>query len=220
MANQVVKFQWEKLLSRFSDPTVLKSINAIRNKGNEFNAVIAKESKPLPPLDFAGYKEKLKFTGVGVDALEPMLKSIKIPQYTSDVPDFEKKKREEMLKILNDATEATKSDLQELYKQREDFETNIRTNKNSTLVDIRQRFPDISRSDEDEIDQRLWFYNKEETRSHLEEAREDNEDAHCKNDGSKYAGDYGYKLSTGRIPAVKGEDSYVAKNTKHYVGFE
>jgi hypothetical protein len=84
------------------------------------------------------------------------------------------------------------------------------------MYDIRRRFPDIARSNEDEINQHLWFYNKEATWEHRADIVEDNEDAHCKNDGSEYAGDNGYKFKLHRTPAPVGEDSPVAKRTPHY----
>lgn len=86
------------------------------------------------------------------------------------------------------------------------------------MYDIQRRFPDIARSNEDEINQMLWFYNKETTRHARESAIQDNEDAHCKHDDSQYAGDYGYQFNMGCVPEVVGEDSYVAKDVKQYTG--
>jgi hypothetical protein len=120
------------------------------------------------------------------------------------------------LKVLGEATKSAQQDLEELYKARDDFEVNVRVNKTSSMADIRKRFPDIARSNEDEINQHLWFYNKEVSKQARIDAIEDTDDAHCKTDGSAYAGDYGFKFKTNKIPEVVGEDSYVAKNTKHY----
>ena len=120
------------------------------------------------------------------------------------------------MKVLGEATAAAQQDLEELYRQRDDFEVNVRVNKTTSMADIRKRFPDIARSNEDEINQLLWFYNKEVTKQARLDAIEDTNDAHCKFDGSEYAGDYGFEFATNKIPEVVGEDSYVAKNTKHY----
>ena len=120
------------------------------------------------------------------------------------------------MKVLQEATAAAQQDLDELYRQRDDFEVNVRVNKTTSMADIRKRFPDIARSNEDEINQLLWFYNKEVTKQARLDAIEDTDDAHCRYDGSEYAGDYGFKFATNKIPEVVGEDSYVAKHTKHY----
>ena len=117
------------------------------------------------------------------------------------------------MSILDTATEAARVELKNLYNQREDFETNVRVTQYTTMADIRQRFPDIARSNEDEINQRLWFYNKETTRQNLLECLEDNLDAHCKEMGDTS----GFNLKTHRIAEVVGEDSYCAKETKAYV---
>ena len=59
--------------------------------------MFAKEDKPLEPIDFSAYKARLTFTGAGVDHIEPMLKNIKLPEYTAVVPDFEKNQRAELV---------------------------------------------------------------------------------------------------------------------------
>jgi hypothetical protein len=181
-------------------------------------SVITKESKPLPPLDFSGYASKLKFTGSGVAKLEAAYKSTTIPQFTAEIPQMEKRQREELLSVISTATDAAQADLDSLYVQREEFENKVRVNMKTTMYDIRRRFPDVARSNEDEINQMLWFYNKAKTREARAHAIEDNELAHCQHDGSQYAGDYGYKLKTGCIPEIVGEDSYVAKDIKQYTG--
>lgn len=180
--------------------------------------MIAKESKPLPPIDFNSYAKKLKFTGAGVAKLEAVYKSTQIPKYTAEVPSLEKLKRQELLNVISVATEAAEADLKALYAQRDDFEANVRVNMETTMYDIQRRFPDIARSNEDEINQMLWFYNKEKTREARVHAIEDNEIAHCQHDGTQYAGDYGYKLKTECVPEVQGEDSYVAQGIKQYTG--
>ncbi len=120
------------------------------------------------------------------------------------------------LKVVDDLVGYAKQDLESLFEQRDNFETNVRVNMNTTMADIQRRFPDIARSNEDEINQMLWFYNKEKTREARENAQEDNDHAHCKHDDTKFAGDYGYVWKTGCVPEVEGEDSYVAKNVKQY----
>jgi hypothetical protein len=172
----------------------------------------------LAPIDFSAYAQRLKFTGSGVAKLEAAYKSTTIPQYTAEVPKLEKSKREELLNVISAATEAAKADLESLYVQRDEFETKVRVNMNTTMYDIQRRFPDVARSNEDEINQMLWFYNKEKTREARAHAIEDNEVAHCQHDGTQYAGDYGYKLKTGCVAEVEGEDSYVAKGVKQYIG--
>ena len=117
------------------------------------------------------------------------------------------------MSILDTATEAARVELEELYVQRDDFEANVRVTKYTTMADIRQRFPDIARSNEDEINQHLWFYNKETTRENLLECIEDNQDAHCKDMDDTS----GYNLKTDKVEVVIGEDSYCAKETKVYV---
>mmetsp|Transcript_108241 Transcript_108241/g.233212 ORF Transcript_108241/g.233212 Transcript_108241/m.233212 type:complete len:222 (-) Transcript_108241:113-778(-) len=216
MASSVAKVSWEKVAKKFSDPAVLRSLNHIRAKANEVNGVIVKESKPMAPIDFAAYKKKLNFTGAGVDLLEPMMKNTKIPQYTAQISSFEKQQREELMKVLGEATAAAQTDLEELYKARDDFEVNVRVNKMTSMADIRKRFPDIARSNEDEINQGLWFYNKEVSKQARLDAIEDTDDAHCRGDGSPHDGPHGFQFKTNKIPVVEGEDSYVAKNTKHY----
>jgi len=211
-ANLAKAINWDKILSKVSDPVALRSLNVIRSKANEVNTLYNKEDKPLEPIDFKAYKSRLTFTGSGVDAIEPLWKSVKLPEYTALVPDFEKKQRAELLAILDTATEAARIELNQLYKQRDDFETSVRVTQYTTMADIRQRFPDIARSNEDEINQHLWFYNKETTRHNLEECIEDNQDAHCKAIDDKS----GFNLKTGKIESVIGEDSYVAKETTAY----
>jgi hypothetical protein len=117
------------------------------------------------------------------------------------------------MSILDTATEAARVELNELYVQRDDFEANVRVTQYTTMADIRQRFPDIARSNEDEINQHLWFYNKETTRENLLECIEDNQDAHCK----EMSDTSGYNLKQDKIEVVIGEDSYCAKETKVYV---
>lgn len=227
-----------------------------------------KEDKPVAAIDFDAYRAKLTFTGAGVDKIEvtkswyghnvasvlslcifymhiqPMLKNVKLPEYTAVIPDFEKNQRAELVRvhektttfasfltlfiryfrclifpppiqmsILDTATEAARVELNELYAQRDDFESNVRVTQYTTMADIRQRFPDIARSNEDEINQHLWFYNKETTRQNLLECMEDNQEAHCKEMGDTS----GFNLKTSKIETVIGEDSYCAKETKEYI---
>jgi hypothetical protein len=117
--------------------------------------------------------------------------------------------------VLDASVEAAKEELQELYTQKANFDTNVRCTYESTMADIRQRFPDIARCNEDEINQRLWFHNKEETKILLDEAIEDIDEAHCKFDGSQYAGNYGRKFSYFKN-RITGEDSTYAKACQHY----
>mgnify|MGYP000433405284 CR=1 FL=1 len=62
--------------------------------------MFAKEDKPIEPIDFNAYRAKLTFTGAGVDQIEPMLKNIKLAEYTAVVPDFEKAQRAELVRYL------------------------------------------------------------------------------------------------------------------------
>ncbi len=117
--------------------------------------------------------------------------------------------------VLDVSVEAAKAELSDLYAQKANFDTNVRCTYDSTMADIRQRFPDIARCNEDEINQRLWFYNKAETRQLLAEAIEDTDEAHCKFDGSKYAGNYGLAFNDRMFP-VTGEDSVYAQKCPHY----
>jgi hypothetical protein len=212
-ANLAKAINWDKILSKVSDPSALRGLNALRAKANEVNSFYAKEDKPMEAIDFNAYRSKLTFTGAGVDKIEPMLKNVKIPQYTAVLPDFEKNQRAELMSILDTATEAARVELNDLYKQRDDFEANVRVTQYTTMADIRRRFPDIARSNEDEINQHLWFYNKETTRENLLECKEDNQDAHCKDMDDTS----GFNLKTDKIETVIGEDSYCAKETKVYV---
>ena len=106
---------------------------------------------------------------------------------------------------------ATKSDLQEMYTQR-DHLNSIKITSESTLLDLRARFPDIARSNEDEINQNLYLYNKTEFREYAHWAKEDHEESMCQTDGSPESkgGRFEFRVT---IPLPVGEDAPCAQTT-------
>lgn len=94
---------------------VKRSINLLRGKSNEITVTClrlfdvyknftpaagsflktsaGKHIKPTAPVDFAGYKSKLKFTAAAVDSLEKNYSSTKLPQYSATLSSLETQRR-------------------------------------------------------------------------------------------------------------------------------
>lgn len=208
--NGIQKFKWDKLMKSVQSPDVMKSLGVLRGKTSEVLGQYMKEDKKKEPIDFEGYKKKLQFTSAGVDILEKHYKSVNIPQYSADLPEFEKVKRTQMQELLSKSVAVAQKELAELKTLRDNYDDELRFHKDSTFDDFNKRFPDIARSNEDELNQMLFMHNKAETRQLLADAHEDTDEAHCRYDGSQYAGDYGFKFKNTFAP-VEGEDSYVAQ---------
>eukprot|EP01039_Chlorochromonas_danica_P008331 gene8331-9184_t len=155
----VHKFNWEKILSKVTGGEVKRSFNLLRNKSNEILATHARYAKEVEPINFAAYKNKLRFTSAAVDALEKVYQDKKLPVYTAQTPELELKKRELLLKAADEIVQAVHAELEGLNKQLEAFEK-IRITKDTTYEELAERFPHLVRDVEEEIKNHQWFIHK------------------------------------------------------------
>jgi len=154
--NTIAKFNWDKLLGKVDSNDVRRTINMLRAKANEMTASSAKYNKEPEQIDFAGYKKKLRFTASAVDALESAYQKKSLPVFHAELPAFESKKRQLSMSVVKDIVASTKTDLELLNGQLEEFES-IRITRATTSKDLAKRFPEIAREIEEEINTHQWF---------------------------------------------------------------
>lgn len=87
--------------------------------------------------------------------LENAYKNRSLPTYTATLPDFEAKKRTEMLNVAKSVVASTKIELQELSKQLDAFEQ-VKITKETSIGDLRNRFPAIAKEIEAEVNTHQW----------------------------------------------------------------
>jgi len=138
------------LLSKVEGADVKRSVNLLRGKANEITANSAKYVKPPAAIDFSSYKKKLKFTAAAVDSLESAYKKKSLPTYSAMLPAFENKKRAMLLSVVKSTVEAAKTDLEALQAQLSAFEEG-RITKDTSVGELRDRFPQIAKEAEEEI---------------------------------------------------------------------
>lgn len=151
----IAKFNWDKLLNKVDDAAVKRSINLLRAKSNELTASADKFGKTAAPIDFAAYRSKLRFSAAAIDSLEAAYKNKNLPVYTASIPPLEAKKRELTLAVINDISAATEADLVLMRQQLEDFEK-LRITKDTTVLDLQERFPEMAREIEKELKAHQW----------------------------------------------------------------
>ena len=132
-----------------------RSVNMLRGKANEIAGNASKYAKPPAPIDFSAYKKKLKFTGAAVEALEKVYKGRKLPTYTATLPAFEAKKRSMLLSVVKSTVSAAQADLDSLNNQLRAFEDG-RITTNTSVGELRTRFPTIAKEIEQEIKEHQW----------------------------------------------------------------
>ena len=131
-------------------------MNALRGKSNEIMANSSKFVKEPEAIDFGNYKGKLKFAAAAVSDLEKIYKSTELPTYTADLPAFEAKKRAAMMDVVKSTVSAAKEDLALLNQQLAAFEDS-RMSEETTIGDLKQRFPTIAKEVESEIKDHHWL---------------------------------------------------------------
>lgn len=150
----VAAFNWDRLLSKAQSPEVKRTINLLRAKTNEIVATSGKLGE-AEKIDFGGYKKKLRFTATAVDALEAAYQKRSLPTYDATLPAFESKKREMMVSVAARIANAAKQDIVDLQKQLENLET-TKITKETTYAELCDRFPEIAREIEQEINLHAW----------------------------------------------------------------
>jgi len=153
--SKVSSFNWEKILSKVNSSDVKRSLNLLRGKANEITSNAGKYGKSPAVIDFNSYKNKLKFTSAAVTTLENAYKNRSLPKYTAALPDFEAKKRAEMLTVAKSVVASTKLELQELSNQLDAFET-VKITHDTSIGDLRNRFPKLAKEIEEEINTHQW----------------------------------------------------------------
>ena len=152
----LLSFQYrDKLLAKVDSAEVKRSVGALRGKANAITADSAKFVKAPAAIDFAAYKDRLKFTKEAVGALEKVYNDRKLPQYTATLPAFEAKKRAAMLSVVRSTVDATKQDLEVLSKQLESFEAG-RITEDTSVGELEDRFPAVAAEIETEIKNHEW----------------------------------------------------------------
>mmetsp|Transcript_4589 Transcript_4589/g.9301 ORF Transcript_4589/g.9301 Transcript_4589/m.9301 type:complete len:159 (-) Transcript_4589:155-631(-) len=149
------KFNWEKILSKVESADVKRSINLLRAKANEITSNSSKYLKEPEAIDFNAYKNKLKFTGSAVQALEAAYKSKELPTYHATLPQLEAKRNAMMVAVTQNIVELLKTDLQNSTAALQEFES-IRINKSTSANDLSNRFPAFAKEVEEEINSHKW----------------------------------------------------------------
>ena len=153
-----IKFQHinrENILTKVDDIGVKRAVNMLRGKANAITADSNKFVKAPAAIDFAAYKNKLKFVGSSVDDLEKVYKNKSIPQYSATVSAFDTKKRAAMLSVVASTVECTKADLHALKDQLAAFEEG-RITMDTSVGELQNRFPVIAKEIETEIKNHEW----------------------------------------------------------------
>ena len=132
-----------------------RSVGALRGKANAITADSAKFVKAPAAIDFAAYKDRLKFTKEAVGALEKVYGDRKLPQYTASLPAFDAKKRAAMLTVVKSTVDATKQDLEVLSQQLASFEAG-RITEDTSVGELEDRFPAVAKEIEEEIKNHEW----------------------------------------------------------------
>jgi hypothetical protein len=154
--NTITKFNWEKILSKVDNVDLKRTLNAMRAKSNEIAAAHVKYGKAPEPVDFAAYKNKLRFTSSAVETLEKAYASKKLPVFTAEVPSLEAKKREMILAAAGNIVNAAQAELANLNNQIEEFEK-TRMGWNTTYYEACDRFPEVAKEVEEEIKNNHWM---------------------------------------------------------------
>jgi hypothetical protein len=153
--NNIAKFNWEKILSKVDDVHAKRSLNLLRSKANEITAASAKFGSAPEKINFAAYKQKLRFTTAAVDALEAAYSKKSLPTYTATLPDFDAQKRAATLAVVDQIVESSKADLVNLAAILVEAEANS-INTNTSYGDLCNRFPQLAREVEQEIKNGEW----------------------------------------------------------------
>ncbi len=153
--NNISKFNWEKVLSKVDNAQVKRSLNLLRARSNEVAAAAGKYGAAAEKIDFAAYKQKLRFTASAVDALESAYNKKSLPTYTASLPAFEAKKREAIIGVVDQIVNAAKADLADLHIQLEEAEKNS-ISQSTSYGDLSARFPHFAREVEQEIKNHEW----------------------------------------------------------------
>lgn len=153
--SNISKFNWEKILTKVDSADAQRVLNVFRGKANEVAAAHAKFGKAPDAINFAAYKNKLKFTASAVDSLEKAYNSRKLPVFSAQVPDLEAKRREKLLASTQSIVDAANAQMDALNHQLEQFET-LRVTRNTTVGQVEQRYPEIAREVEKEIKNHEW----------------------------------------------------------------
>mmetsp|Transcript_45810 Transcript_45810/g.97734 ORF Transcript_45810/g.97734 Transcript_45810/m.97734 type:complete len:159 (-) Transcript_45810:89-565(-) len=152
---KVNAFNWEKFLSKIDNADLKRRVNMLRAKAFEVSASSSKYLKEPEAIDFAAYKNKLRFTSSAVEALEGAYKNKKLPAYHATLPAFEVKKRAMMASVAKNVVDLAKLDIQELGVQLESFESS-RISKTTSVNEMHQRFPHFAKEVEEEIKNHEW----------------------------------------------------------------
>lgn len=153
--SKLSKYNWEKVLSKLPTVEAKRPALLLRSAVNEIVAESAKYGDKPAEVDFAAYKNKLKFTGATVDKLEALYKSRKSPGYFAQVPEFTVAKRQVTASVLERIVEARKQDIAELTAQLEGL-SQLTISGETSIGDLTDRFPEISRDIESDIKTHDW----------------------------------------------------------------
>lgn len=152
----IAKFDWEKILSKVSTNDSKKVLNLLRNRANEVLTASGKYAAAPEKVDFAGYKQKLRFGASAVDKLEAAYNNKKLPTYYATVPELKLKQREVILGTLSELVAATKADLADLNNQIQEFDK-VKFTRETTNVDIEKRFPEVVRKADEIVEESRSF---------------------------------------------------------------
>ena len=123
------------------------------------DSMYEKYRKPPGPVDFASAKKKVRDAGL-VEQLESFYKSNQPPPQTYAMPQAEKEKSAETIAYLKDLDALHREFLPVLEKEIQFYES-VRTDENTTVMDMKMNYPLIHEEIEDELERREWFKDTE-----------------------------------------------------------
>lgn len=153
--SRISNFNWEKVLSKLHTPEAKRATQVLRASANELLSQASKYGQKPAEIDFAAYKQKLRFTSSAVDSLEKIYKARQLPNHFAAISDFHVKKREVTASVLARIVEARKLDIAELNAQVVELE-NFKIDDETSAGDIRNRFPEMAREVELQIKNHEW----------------------------------------------------------------